>query len=244
MPDSSAVLFSSVRHGSFDVFVQELEGGDARLLVGGPEKTLGGQPSPDGSSVLYGEFAQESCRFMELPLAGGAPRVVLEAGETARFRCALDAPVCLMSELGSGRLLLSVFDLELGVPRPLTSIDMDLARVKWDVSPDGTRVAVVNAFGQMWVLGLEDGAVMARLEVTPTETNDPVALAWAADGQTLYVARSRALVRADLSGNTWTLWEMPAGSGIMIAVAASPDGRYLAMDVLRSDSDVWLIENP
>ena len=63
----------------------------------------------------------------------------------------------------------------------------------------------------------------------------------------LYVVRvdgeTSSLQELDLSGNTRTLRESPEAP-MMCAVAASPDGRHLAMGHVSLDNDVWLIENP
>ena len=172
--DSKAMLFYSDRQGTLDLFKQDVDGMPEVLLQGSGEKRHP-QLSPDGAWILYlawsavpGGTMATAGKVMRIPVSGGPPQVTLEAKGypgsirelrdwtswiqgyllqaasrifDARARPVLSA--CL-SEGDSSQVAFSTFDPVQGRIAVVATIDVKGA-VSWDVSPDGSRIAVAEA---------------------------------------------------------------------------------------------------
>ena len=80
----------------------------------------------------------------------------------------------------------------------------------------------------------------------------PLHLDWAANGKAVFVSQHRlvgplwespgvTLLRVDLDGNAKPIWESASAEGAV--GIASPDGRYLAINVFSAERNAWMIEN-
>jgi Tol biopolymer transport system component len=80
-PDSKAVLFTSDRNGTWDIFKQALDQTEAQPIVTSADYKQGPMLSPDGSWILYLSTATAQrgpgptglVRIMRVPTLGGAP---------------------------------------------------------------------------------------------------------------------------------------------------------------------------
>lgn len=269
--DGQAIYFFSDRGGDFDLYRQEVGSSRPELLVAGPGEEREPRSSHDGESLLYlawdpgaSEAAPATARLMRLPLAGGAPQPVLEAmghpgsvlaqaksgsGITQRgghptFRCVgTGTGRCVLSEKREGRLVLTLFDPVRGRGEELFRLQTDGAHASWDLSPDGTRIAVGRLEadeGSIRVVDLS-GDLVREVSVQGWTYLDSVA--WTAEGEALYVtswgSKGSTLLRLDLDGNVTVLHQI---SDWIDRPTPSPDGRYLAFAKTATDSNVWLIE--
>jgi Tol biopolymer transport system component len=123
--------------------------------------------------------------------------------------------------------------------------------VNWVVSPDGSRLAMVEndqrGSIEIWSLA---GQIEARFPVRGWPT--PVTIDWAADGKTLFASHpgmmgspsgpvGTTLLRVDFQGHAEPIWET---RGARYAWAfASPDGKYLAIRGAMTSRNAWLLEN-
>ncbi len=189
--DSKAVLFTSNRNGTFDIFKQGLEDSAAEAIVVGPEDEMWPRSSPDGSWVLY----------WALPRGGGPPELVLNARVTPLnnwFRCpSRPGASCVFSELNSkskaARLL--CIDPVKGRGGELARIDLgSTPGYGWDLSPDGSRIAVIQPDGRIRVLALSSGAVG---EVRIKGWAGSLFVAWSADGKSLFTIAQSAKRKRD-----------------------------------------------
>jgi len=88
-PDSKAIIFNSDRTGRLCIYKQGLDQSVPELIPTGPENIQMVRVSPDGAWLIYSAlFPNESdtVRLMRVPLAGGAPEVVLET-KANNFDC-------------------------------------------------------------------------------------------------------------------------------------------------------------
>jgi hypothetical protein len=191
---------------------------------------------------------------------GGAPEHVLTAESVAhpagagrpppwemRMRCAKSAGgSCILSERIGDAQVFTAFDPVRGRGREAFRIaHPTAASTIWDVSPDGTRLAIPRANGPILIQ-----PILGRAGQT-TEVSvpgcDPIAPAWSADGEGLFVYVDcnadyppYRLYYVGLDGSATLLWKDPAL--FILEAEPSPDGAHLAIAVRHSDDDVWMLD--
>jgi DNA-binding winged helix-turn-helix (wHTH) protein/Tol biopolymer transport system component len=250
--DSRAILFISDRNGKDEVFQQGLHENVAQAVAPLP----GYQPhnprlSTDGAWLLYGDHVQSasrpdasSQRLMRLPVAGGSPEVVMELPASASFdyRCPLKAGSCVLSQKQGRELLFYAVDPVRGKGRLLGKTDRWAPRLlswAWDVSPDGSRLAVVGTDNK--ILNLVDGAWH---EITLDARWGTDYIAWAADGEGFFATSYKLdLLHITTTGNVSVLTHNDRAQWPAEPVP-SPDGRYLAFQAQTYDFNAWMMENP
>lgn len=255
-PDGRAVLFHSNRGGKYAIYKQEPGGAEAERIIYGDEDYRGARVGP-GGQLFYlarrGDWQQNKTDSVRLKVSapdGGGPRVVCEMRALLSVRCPLaGGKPCVMGQ----RDILSLSD-EL-IFRGLTGDgpgaelrrvkDLPLGREYWDVSPDGSTLAVVidgAPDATIRVLGL-DGM---EKDVTVKGRGGFQSLDWAPDGRGWYVSsrsvRSSDLLYVDVDGNDRVLWR--SVDGFETWGVPSPDGSHLAILEWTMSGNVWLIDEP
>ena len=186
-------------------------------------------------------------KIMRVPITGGSPQLVLTANVEEWPRCARSpATLCAIAERSADRkhLVFTAFDPVNGRGRELAKSNTDAtAYYHWDLSPDGTRIALLkHRAGRVQILSLIG---QAPQEITAKEWNTLSSVVWTADGKGLFVSsytqRGADMLHMDLQGNARLLWEHPGG--IEVYGVPSPDGRYLAIRGWNVESNVWMMEN-
>ena len=98
-PDSKAIIFSSDRNGTLDLFTYALDQSLPEPLVTAPENEFVARLNPAGTELLY-ESAPASMdaprSIFAIPLAGGTPRLVLRDKYIVNLQCAqLPSTLCV-----------------------------------------------------------------------------------------------------------------------------------------------------
>ena len=254
--DSKAVLFSSDRNGTWEIFKQPIDEPSPEIL-GSSEEQLG-QPrlTPDGSEVLYvstdttnistpefGRLEAPSSIFA-IPINGGTPRLVLRDVAIWNVQCARSPSAVCMYSIRKGNTSSETFRFDvrtgkrIGPPQtePLTS---------WSLSPDGLQRAIMSDSEE------------AKIQLRPTSTGKPrdvvvkgwkgiSSIDWSADGKSLLVAWHNnnwesALLNVTLDGSASVLLKL-RGAEVWYAIP-SPDGRFVAISETTSPWNVWQIDN-
>jgi serine/threonine protein kinase len=244
--DSKAVIFDSYRNGRWAIFQQAVGDKAAHALVAGDEDYYDGALSPDGQNLLYSASKNRfeeggAVRLMSVSLLGGGPSILLSGYYS--YRCSSAVPgICLLGENRADHLVLSVLDPRRGKGKEVATV-ATVFRSEWDLSPDGTKVALI------------DGKDSIKIVTIATGKTDEIQLkqkyylrwgiAWSANGKTLFASgesdAGNALVSIDSSGGLNVLkLERP---GWHLGLRASPDGRYLAFSKRAFRSDLVLLEN-
>ncbi|HEV2491022.1 MAG TPA: protein kinase [Candidatus Acidoferrales bacterium] len=252
-PDSKFVIFESNRNGSLGIFKQALDSDTAASIATEPGADAV-QVSPDGASLLYflhpkPDDTSAPDRMMRVPIAGGPPQLVLNSDNHGLFICAkAPAKFCILSEHPQDRKYISFMAVDplKGLGRELARFDTDPgahALYSWDLSPDGTRIAIVNnQEARIRILSLQG---QSSRDITVQGRDSLQFVAWAADGRGLFITsaipRGYALLHVDLQGNSRVLWQQSGGLGPY--AVPSPDGRHLAIDGWTLASNFWLMEN-
>jgi len=268
--DSSTILFSSSRTGVDTIFKQSLGGDTATPLIAlsKSDGLAGACLSPDGSWVYYTTMSYEegpaetskimrdavthilptqTSNIMRIGIQGGSPQLVLRAAIEEWPRCARSSSsLCAIGERTPDRkqIVFSALDPVKGRGRELARFDTDVTKdYHWDLSPDGTRIALLrHRDAQVDILSM-NGAPPRQIQSKDVTTLSSVN--WTADGKGLFVsshtARGADMLHMDLQGNTRLLWEHPGG--VDIYGVPSPDGRHLAMRAWNADGNMWMMEN-
>jgi len=254
-PDSRYVLFASNRNGSLDIFRQGVGARTAEALVAGPEDKLSLHLSPDGQWLMYFAFpggysATKSPILMRAPLSGGPPQLVFKARPASDFHC-LKAPatMCVLSEWENRQLVFYVLDPTRGKGQELARQEIasgpEIVESNWDLSPDGSRIALAIPEGppaRIRILSLASGT---RQDIRVTGWSAFQSMEWAADGKGWFVAsRSAAantLLFVDPQGNAYPLRQTAGGYDIY--AIPSPDGHRLAFLEYTTTNNAWMIEN-
>ena len=213
--------------------------------------------SPDGSWILYGNLSAtgDVNKWMRAPTAGGPSQVLID--EPAGIACTrLPANVCVMDERSSDQKQLIFYALDplKGKGRELTRIDVDpsvaIYNYPWDLSPDGSRLAMVIPSGQedhirIFSPGGATGEV--ALDVIVKGRTGLESLNWSPDGKGWYTSSHRGanvtLLHVDLKGHASVLRQEQTRGFFGQWGVPSPDGRYLAFPEYSSANNVWMIEN-
>ncbi|MGC9946000.1 MAG: hypothetical protein ABSF64_06475 [Bryobacteraceae bacterium] len=244
--DSRAILFTSDRNGKEEIFRQVPHESLAQAVVQLPgDQPSDALPTPDGAWILYHDHAgSASQRLMRLPMAGGSPEQVLAlpAAESFDYRCPVKIVACVLSQKQGRELLFYSLDTVRGKGRLLGKTDRWAPRMltwAWDVSPDGSRVAVLGSGDDILIL-----ANGAWHEVPVAARWQADYIAWTADGDGFFVTSfTLDLLHVTTAGKVtvlshndraqWPAWPVP-----------SPDGKYLAFQAQTYDFNAWMIENP
>jgi eukaryotic-like serine/threonine-protein kinase len=268
--DSKTVLFSSDRAGVDQIFKQSIGavGPESLLTFRRNEKITGACISPDGSWLIYMVVLDKGGivitnkimgvdvtpanptaknNLMRIPISGGSPQLVLTASIEEWPRCARSpSDLCAIAErsVDLKQLVFTAFDAVKGRGRELARSNVDpTTYYHWDLSPDGTRIALLkNRDNRIEILSLIGGV---EQEVVAKGWDYLTSVTWTANGKGLLVSgygeRGAAMLHLDLKGNARLLWEHP--SVVNIYGVPSPDGRHLAMRGWNLDTSLWLMEN-
>ncbi len=114
----------------------------------------------------------------------------------------------------------------------------------WDLSPDGSTLAIVDLDEQkdrIRLVELESGSARS-LGVGHSEHLSGIG--WSADGRSWFVTssslRRSAILKVRQDGTFSELWK---SSTTLVAPLASPGGKNLAFSSSTYNSNAWVIEN-
>jgi hypothetical protein len=230
--------------------------GEAVPLFPSPEPVWYVRYSPDGSWFLYMALPRSeeppgptvTVNIMRIAVSGGAPQLVLHALGMTDLRCARSpATVCVYDEADQGAQAFFEFD-------PIRGKGREVARIphrhrggssSWDLSPDGSRLAVIDSGEEQALVKLLPLNGGQSSELTVKGWTGLRELDWSPDGKGLYVSslttQRATVLRVSLDGHVTPLWEansMPDTCG-----RPSPDGRHLAIAVWATQSNAWIVKN-
>ena len=269
--DSKAMLFYSDRNGELDVFKQALSDRQPQRLVADGDEKRAPQPSPIGDSIIYLSWPKTSNgqipnagQLKRIPADGGLPQIISSVRGypgTARlprppfeklrtigqpdFRCPRRAGrLCIVAEDSTAsEVVFTTFDPQKGARREVTRLHTNQSTMSWDLSPDGSRIAVSEfdvASARVRIIDVASGKIRDLL--VPGQRRFE-SLAWTADGRGLWAtclySTGTLLLRITLSGQSREVFKSPMWFERPLP---SPDGRYLAFGLKTIDSNAWLLE--
>jgi DNA-binding winged helix-turn-helix (wHTH) protein/Tol biopolymer transport system component len=254
-PDSTALIFRSVRNGHQGLFKQTLDSDTEQPLVMGAKEVGGAAISPNGSWLFYldcGPDMKVGCDqvtpLMRIPIHGGEPHEVLKSNTYGRPRCTVSpANLCVIAEQSDdGKpLVFTSFDAVKGRGAEIARFETEAGdpEYNWAISPDGSAIAILKLWdNKIHIVPLKG---QPQQVVTVKHPINLAGLYWAADGRGWFsMNRDKAgatLQFVDLHGEVHPLLQL---SGYSVAYGIpSPDGRHLAIVGTARSSNVWLMED-
>jgi Tol biopolymer transport system component len=248
-PDSKAVLFTSDRNGTQEIFKQAIDQPLPERLVGSADQLSQPRVTPDGSELLYistpkSPGPETPSSIFAIPIGGGTPRFVLKDIRIWNLQCArLPSTICLYSITKGKTAETFRFDVRTGKSPDPPQIDPDC---NWSLSPDGSERAII-------VFGANDGKIHLRStstgktrDVVVKGWNELMGTGWSADGKSLVISwhnfeRESALLKVTLDGKASVL--LRSSNPEVWGAMPSPDGRLLAITEAGGPKNVWQIEN-
>jgi hypothetical protein len=157
------------------------------------------------------------------------------------------AQLCAIAERSADQkeLIFTALNPVGGRAHELTRVDISgLADVRWDLSPDGTRIALLDARGTRIRIVLIGGPAAEQVTL-----HGPHALGYVSftsDSRGVIVPsvteKSADLLSITLQGTIRVLWEQPGA--LDISGIPSPDGRHIAVWIRARSASLWLAEIP
>jgi len=250
--DSKAIIFTSNRAGHFGIYKQSISADVPETIASGSIGFRDTRVTPDGRWVLGISYPKtggpsEPDQIMRIPITGGSPDLIATSPMSGVFCARPPFTLCVLGERTEDRkqLIFTSFDVVKGRGPELARFDLnpDVDFGDFDVSPDGTRLAVSgNPKGPIHILSLRGQPA----QIIPGQNfKNMGSFFWAADGKGLYVTDTvrggSVLSYLDLHGNTHVLWENLGGEWTW--GLPSPDGRHLAILSSTMNRNMWIMEN-
>jgi hypothetical protein len=167
--DSKAVLFAAVRGDEYAILRQRIDQQTPEILLSGAESYKYPVLSPAGDRLLYtaaptAEIGDPSKRLMSTPVEGGASSVLL-AGEYTYHCGSAPTAICVLGESKGQQLIFSILDPVEGKGAEVGRVEVrhGLPLVRWSLSPDGNKIAIVEPLGlaaEVRILTLADHKVV------------------------------------------------------------------------------------
>jgi hypothetical protein len=241
------VIFTSNRPGRSELFKQNIAEPTPELLASSSAEIKVARLMPDGKSALFSEAFQDSSgkvTLFRLPLSGGLPVPLVSGFGINNFQCArLPSHLCVFDEGRNNATVLVAYDSLTGAQHELSKLTDDPYGVDWNLSPDGSRIAIVLG-ERVRFLSVDSGSFY---DVAVHGWMGLHGVDWSPDSQTVFLAASApglpgVLLQMDLHGNAHelisTLGKAPIWWGI-----PSPNGKYQAVLLAVGENNVWMLEN-
>ncbi|HVE84515.1 MAG TPA: hypothetical protein VND93_16780, partial [Myxococcales bacterium] len=262
-PDGKSILYVSDQDGSHDLFIQDVVTGEAQKLLQDNNSQTWPSFTRQSYDILYWdhpypcETEAVPAKLMKAQLPGGTPQEVLVErhpsscrGKTdlppadAYFRCPSKSGRCILGEVEGDQLAFSLLDLTRSRAHELTKVpNPGLQAHGWDVSPDGLRLAIPGASGQVRMVDLSRRKAFDQFVNKACELDG---VSFNASGGGLYTtatcpgqAKPYKLYYSEGLRPPVVLWE--SASMTFSTPLASPDGKRLAVGVRPFDNDVWMV---
>jgi eukaryotic-like serine/threonine-protein kinase len=248
-PDSAAVLFSSDRNGTREVFKQAIDQTIAESLVTSSYQVSQPVVAPDGSEILYISTTTSASHetpssIFAIPIGGGTPRFILKDVGIWNVQCAhLPSTICLYSVAKGDSSETFRFDVRSGkiaVPPQIESA------FNWSLSPDGSERAIILYGSSQDKIQLRSTSTGQTRDLVVKGWNGLIGVNWSADGKRLLVSwhnfeRDSALLNVSLDGKATVL--LKSSNPEIWHAVPSPNGRMLAIAEAGGPKNVWQIEN-
>jgi hypothetical protein len=259
--DSKAVLFTSDRNGTWEIFRQRVGESEAQRIIRPPSWAIpivgffagiaggirGVQASPDGRWILYlANPDQKSVALMRVPVHGGMPEHVADVAAETTISCAkATTNFCTIAERAPGRddIVFTAINPAFGRGTELARINLGPEPYGWALSEDGSKIAVHSERSSHFDLLSTTTGERGSLNAGNWSFAGPVS--WNAHGDGLFASAlsgpDAVALDIGLNGQTRVIWREAGDFGL--TAAPSPDGRLVAFTQWRNNSNLWMMDN-
>jgi Tol biopolymer transport system component len=248
-PDSTAVLFSSDRNGTREIFKQAIDQTIAESLVTSTDQVTQPIVAPDGSEIIYISATTSASNetpssIFAVPIGGGTPRFILKDVGIWNVQCArLPSTTCLYSIAKGESSETFRFDVKSGKIAAPPQIE---SAFNWSLSPDGSERAIILYGSSQDKVQLRSTSTGQTRDLVVKGWNGLIGVNWSADGKRLLVSwhnfeRDSALLNVSLDGRATVL--LKSSNPEIWHAIPSPNGRMLAIAEAGGPKNVWQIEN-
>jgi Tol biopolymer transport system component/DNA-binding winged helix-turn-helix (wHTH) protein len=265
-PDNRFIAYSSDRGGKFDIWVQQISGGDPVQITKSPGHNWQPDWSPDGKYIAYRSEDGDGGLFIIPALGGvGLARKIVSAGFYPRWSPDGSRILFQTSQM-RGENEFSVVSLDGKPPRKVVTefgpLTITMRSAAWH--PDGKRISIwvmgpspVPTFWTVPVSGGEgveskiDPQVLRQLGEVSASPRDLVAN----DGQFSWMPSGKAIIFECTFRGVRNLWKMSVdpetlranaierlttGSGPDTEFALSTDGKRIAFTIKSDRVQAWV----
>ncbi len=267
-PDGRYIAYSSDRTGKFEIWVQQLSGGDPIQITKGPDNNWQPDWSPDGKYIAYRSEQGDGGLYI-VPALGGAglERKIAPFGYHPRW--SPDSSRILFQTIGFGlSCQFYIVGLDGNPPR---AVQEDLTNRLWTISaawhPDGKRISVwdwdmrPSPIPIFWTAAVDGGAPI-QTEIGPEILKAAQAIAgsgisawadsdfkfsWARSGTAVYFERTfrgaRNIWRMQVDPQTLkavAIERLTTGTQLDSEFSASPDGSKMAFTSESRRVQAWM----
>ena len=248
-PDSRTVFFSSNRSGTTKLYRQAIDQAVPEVLVAGRGNFLS-RLNPDGTQILFVDGFNSvdpalPQHILSVPLQGGTPRVVLQWPSIHNIQCAQSpSKLCLFDSLEGSTAHFFTFDPEDGKTQEFATLKVK-GGLNWNLSPDGLQLALIlQPLGRRVTFMAVSDKTAHEVELNQWRLTN---IDWAPDSKSVLVTSlaangAQAILGVEPNGNHRVLLEGDSATQLWWAIE-SPNGRYLALDIVTGANNVWMVEN-
>jgi Tol biopolymer transport system component/DNA-binding winged helix-turn-helix (wHTH) protein len=268
-PDGRYIAYSSDRGGKFDIWVQQVSGGNPMQITKGPGNNWQPDWSSDGKYIAYRSEDGEGGLYIAPALGGaGLERKISSFGYFPRWSPDSSQVLFLTGLSSSVGSFVYVVGLDGDPPK---KVQADMPSEKWAISaawhPDGKRIS-------MWVLAdvpsvmpvfltvsadggptvrteLSAEALKAAVDIAGTELlagGDPdFRFSWVPSGTAIYFERTfrgaRNIWRMNVDPQTLqatSIERLTTGTDLISDLSLSPDGRKIAFASESGGVQAWM----
>lgn len=266
-PDGRYIAYSSNRGGKFDVWIQQLSGGDPVQVTHGPGQNWQPDWSPDGKYVAYRSEGSNSGLFV-IPALGGTERKLSSFGVYPRW--SPDSSQILFQTISDNPANLWVAGLDGGEPKQILKefLERHAIHLRYAIwHPDGKRLTlwlapvnerdIIPVFWTVPIAGGEGTKTEVGREITSglrtisvngmPELESDAKFCWSPSEDAIYFERTirgtKNLWRMTLDRNTLralAITPLTTGTTFDEDFALSRDGRRIAFASVSRQYRAWL----
>ena len=248
-PDARWLSFISTRGGPNQLFVQPIDGTDAKPVTLPAGKVLSQLWSPDGRALGYVLSRDDGVRFEIVPaFFGGTPSfsIAIEQNPASpRLLRWIDRTVYLQFDAGANKRVLLRIDLDQkAVTNVSDSWNLPGVLRGFDVSPDGKRVAfneITSGQEDLWVAAIS-GASPKRLTNDTYFDRYPL---WTGRGETIIFQSNRGgpIDLWEISPDGGQPWSLTSSQTEEIPESVSLDGSLISFQQVSEAATLWTWES-
>jgi hypothetical protein len=245
--DPEQYVFHSERSGNQDIYAHRLGDPAPEPLVASPEQEVESCLTPDRKSLIYQRSLADPPRqeFWISSLDGGQPRFLFEAAGGGIACARIQGARCIFFETKDDTLVVHELNEDYCPESEILRLGIDpgVYRIGVRLSPDGTRLLVIDSAVRTRVVDLGSGLVTEVAEQHAVQYGE-----WSVDGRSIVLSTmdSRGPVFRLICVNLETselrvVYE--SVSQWLSYPRISPDGRHLSFTAYTWDADFWMIED-